>query len=113
MQQRCTAFVFAGAQVFRHACDPAYFVLQGYTSHAWGTDELNPLTRRGKISFRLGLTIVSVAIFSFRVEPKNYHADAKLRSLWTAREVHVSSMCILSRALYTKSLVFGTLAWIP
>ncbi|CAM9939055.1 unnamed protein product [Ectocarpus sp. 8 AP-2014] len=31
---------------------------KGYTTHAWGTDELNPLTRRGKTSFRLGLTIV-------------------------------------------------------
>eukprot|EP00752_Nemacystus_decipiens_P003825 g3519.t1 len=31
---------------------------KGYTSHAWGTDELSPLTRRGKTSFRLGLTIV-------------------------------------------------------
>lgn len=40
--------------------DPAAILFsQGYTSHAWGTDELKPLTRRGSTSFRLGLTIVS------------------------------------------------------
>lgn len=32
--------------------------LQGYAKHAWGADELQPLTRKGTNSFRLGLTIV-------------------------------------------------------
>lgn len=35
------------------------FARQGYVTHAWGADELMPLTRRGKDSFELGLTIVS------------------------------------------------------
>ena len=35
------------------------FLLQGYTSYAWGQDELKPLTRNGDTSFGLGLTIVS------------------------------------------------------
>lgn len=63
-QQTCTYTKHRGG--LRHALVAVRVLLtvdhQGYATHAWGTDELQPLTREGTNSFRLGLTIVSVLV---------------------------------------------------